>query len=216
MERYHLTQGLYCPGGTISVSKDKSKKQPKWPPGKFLVETLADAMKVDLTNSTQRSMQPQFDFLFQEWGPPVMADIGGPNLTMPENVTTLPYPNRTAQKVRNEEWSNQPQRRFLAFRELAWRLADAEVAHSRRKYALLIDRRDAYSAARRHLDPGFAENASLFFTARGVELRVASLMTMDIKAQIQLFAHAAIIIGIHGAGLANMIFSQESHGFLIC
>ena len=58
MERYHLTQGLYCPGGTISVSKDKSKKQPKWPPGKFLVETLADAMKVDLTNSTQRSMQP--------------------------------------------------------------------------------------------------------------------------------------------------------------
>jgi len=65
-----------------------------------------------------------------------------------------------------------------------------------------------FGACRRHEAPGFFENATLFLEARSIPFVIAELETMSIRDQITLFASARTIVGIHGAGLSNMLFAS--------
>ena len=69
-------------------------------------------------------------------------------------------------------------------------------------------------SCRRHLDPGFFVNATAFFEARGISYELAITDNMDMRTQIRLFARARVLMGLHGAGLSNMIFMKPG-GYVI-
>ena len=214
-EHYHFTQGLFCPMCSREAFESQRRSMQTW--------TLEEAMKVNL-NGRHASMQPQFDFLFQQWGPPVIADKGfgyGKNLTFPKGkATLLSYPKRSNNTMWNarfgEEWSAQPVERFEKLRAFGWKLAGVQPPASRglkerleQNYAVLIRRRDPGAANRRSLDADFDEKASAFFAKHSVRLLIVSLTDYSMAEQIRIFAHAAMIIGVHGAGLANMVWAQR-------
>ena len=115
------------------------------------------------------------------------------------------------QMQQTEEWSNQPTARFEALRDLGWKVAGIK-APVKRRYALLIRRKDRMGAARRSLDSDFDEKAKAAFAKHGVRLRIVSLTAFSMVQQIRLFAGAGLIMGIHGAGLSNMVWSQRGTG----
>ena len=214
-EHYHFTQGFFCPMCSRETFESQRISMQTW--------TLEEAMKVNL-NGRHASMQPQFDFLFQQWGPPVIADKGfgyGKNLTFPEEkATLLPYPKKSNSTKWNEkygeEWSAQPAGRFEKLRLLGWKLAGVQPPapqglkeRLKQNYVVLIRRRDPVGANRRSLDADFDEKASAFFAKHSVRLLIVSLTDYSMAEQIRIFAHAAMIIGVHGAGLANMVWAQR-------
>ena len=62
-------------------------------------------------------------------------------------------------------------------------------------------------SCRRHLSQEFFDNAARFFDEHSVPYVIAQLESMNLREQIVLFGGASAIVGIHGAGLSNMLFS---------
>ena len=96
-EHYHLSLHHFCPlcSDTLFAARNWTRT----------ALTLEYAQKVNLYGQPN-TMQPQFDFLFQDWGPPVMADVGygyGVNLTRPETAIMLPYVNKTDNEKTKED-----------------------------------------------------------------------------------------------------------------
>ena len=203
-ERLHLTRSLYCP-----------QCQKVYPDLHFRAENLKDAMGVDISGSGLASTQPQFDFLFRDWGPPVVADVG---LRYGKPLVDVYFENNQREIIplpvniaSEERWGNQSSERFLALQELGWKRAGVATQNraEKREYALLIARNDKVGSSRRSLTPDFFDKAAAFFAKHKVRLRIVSFADVSMKEQITLFTRASMVIGIHGAGFSNIIWSQK-------
>lgn len=213
-EHYHLTSRFYEPCAP-----------PNWEiKGKkiiFEAHSLEEAKNIDLS-ANLKSMQPHFDFLFGEWGPPLLADMncdyGKPNGTfavMPPSVqdtNPLPYPlnvedKREASRM-DESWSKQPRKRLDELRQLGWRRANMTPGSIKWEHVLIIKRGDSNGFNRRHLSLDFHQNATQYFASHGIRTIIANLTAYSMKEQVHLFAHASLVLGIHGAGLSNIVFSK--------
>jgi hypothetical protein len=80
---------------------------------------------------------------------------------------------------------------------------------------VLLIRRRAENR-RRTLPPGFFANASAFLRGHELAHSIASLEGMPLLEQARLFASPAahLVVGLHGAGLSNLIFSPSGAAVL--
>ena len=119
------------------------------------------------------------------------------------------------------DWSRQPSAWFDALRRRALAAAGiplmlVHTAGEAAEAGVLLIRRHGHNRIRRHLAPSFFGNATAFLRGRGVRSSIAVLEALPLLEQVRLFAsHAArLVIGVHGAGLSNLIFSPRGHAVL--
>lgn len=87
--------------------------------------------------------------------------------------------------------------------ELLTPLRERLAAQTPGRRRIFVSRRDAERRAVQN-----AEAMEAVFAARGFDIHI--LTGLDFEAQADLFRDAAVIAGVHGAGLANMVFAHHS------
>jgi Glycosyltransferase 61 len=73
------------------------------------------------------------------------------------------------------------------------------------------DSHEAVYVSRRFDSRGPANEVDLERALEGVGVRSVIAQTLSLAEQIELFAGARVIVGPHGAGLANLVWSRASH-----
>ena len=129
------------------------------------------------------------------------------------------------------DWSHQPVAWFAALRRRALSrggvfmapartglaVGIASAAESNPARGVLLIRRRLANQRRRHLAPAFFTNASAWLRAHGrVAHQIVELETLSLVEQAALFASPAaqLVVGVHGGGLSNLVFSPRGAAVL--
>ena len=182
---------------------------PSWKvKGPFQENTFAVTYSKDPT----RNMQQQYKFIY-----------GSANVNISYWADESSYGALDCQELdwdpgsSMRAWSRDHPDVYQHFRELMWDFAGAiRPSPGRPHNVVLIRRRGAphgslvktcVGSCRRHLAPDFFENATAFLVAQNIDHVVAELEGLSMEDQVKMFASATVIVGIHGAGLTNVMFS---------
>ena len=120
------------------------------------------------------------------------------------------------------EWSGGEAETYTAFRNYAHSLVfpgpHSSIQHSNFKNDIVLIRRASVSnrtcsgSCRRHLDFSFFKDFALFMKAQNssATYRIVETDNMTLPEQIRVFSCAKMVIGMHGGGLSNWIFSHQA------
>lgn len=186
-----------CASATVVV--------PGWAP---LNATFAVTIEEGRVRTT---MQPVLDFLFPDRSLDVVHEPDAAALCALD-ATLLPF-------SRDFEF-DQPVPWLESLRERGLRLARAPPLppppaqdEGRRRVQFVrrsLARSGFTGARRRRLPAAFFTNASAFCaTSPSLECRTNALEEEPLRQQVLLFASARVVLGLHGAGLAHIVFSPR-------
>ena len=230
-EYYHFLIDFAAP--ILYMLKDeppgrKTLVLPEWGhiQGEPNVGLMEERFKLTYSKDPQRTMQAHYDFFFN----PLQVELAyEANRTYYFQMDCKELSWDAGGHY--TEWSNFPSAVYQHFRAYAHRLALVGNAAQQQQqkqpgansassnvYDAVILRRGSQTdlpkqqggtctgACRRHLDADFFEHAEAFCAAKGLACRVVETDRMAIKDQVVIFARARLLVGLHGAGLSNMIF----------
>ena len=84
-------------------------------------------------------------------------------------------------------------------------------------YVLVLDRAgEILPGARKLVSAGAGDLAGVLsaMTSRGLPVVASDLLSVPLRDQLPLFAQAAVMVGVHGAGLTNMIFMRPGSALI--
>ena len=139
--------------------------------------------------------------------------------------TSLTYPIIPFASNREDYWGDDNPMYYLNFQYFI--LTKYKIRQHIRTKQILIIRRGIQKgcekaklhtlqtgADRRHLPDKFFQDISIYLAKTKQNFQIVVLDNMSLLQQIELFYHSRLVIGIHGAGLSNIIFCQPETNVL--
>ncbi len=142
------------------------------------------------------------------------------------NSIEIPFRNNNLYNINIGYWSNQPEHIYKYFQSYAFHRFDIQNTSCQSYPNIIFIRRGVQNGCnniraktgsnRRSLQTHFFYQAIQFSKKNNINSKIVTLDNMDIVHQIQYFYNANIIIGLHGAGLSNIIFSKPNTHVIEC